>query len=290
MAAYSLSMLRLLLIALAVSWAAPAHAERWQEHRSVALRALEEVDYAKAVEQLEAAIYYALEEAAADRDVAELWENLTAVYLADRQYRRAWDTIAGWDNILSANAGQSWAAEQQARRDQMTRILFQVTRRERGEAAGAAAQTRETGPEAGSDNGVENGPEAGPKTGAKPAAENGANPDAENGAPAADGVLGALAPAAAPIRETPAPAADGYGIHLASYGDEADARSGWAALKSRYPDLLDGKRFALKSVNLGDRGTFVRLMAVPYADSAAASAACADLQRRAQYCVVRPAQ
>jgi hypothetical protein len=280
MATYSISLLRLLLIAFAVSWAAPAHAERWQEHRSVALRALEEVDYAKAIEQLQAAIYYAREEAAADRDVADLWENLTAIYLADQQYRRAWDTIAGWDKILTANAGQPWAAEQQARRDQMTRMLFQVTRRERGE--GATAQSRETGTQAGVENGA---PENG--------AENGASPDAAADPPAADGVLGALAPAAAPIRETPANGvngAAGYGIHLASYGDEADARDGWAALQSRYPDLLGGKRLALKAVSLGDRGTFVRLMAVPYADSAAAGAACADLQRRAQYCVVRQAE
>ena len=80
-----------------------------------------------------------------------------------------------------------------------------------------------------------------------------------------------------------------YGIHLASFGSEANARKSWTQLQARHPDLLDGKTLALRSVDLGDRGVFVRVIAVPYTDSAAARAVCRDLERRAQYCaVLRP--
>lgn len=250
------SPLRLLLVACACLWPGHGYAERWEEHRAAALRALEAVDYAKAIEQVEAAIYYARALPAADRDIAALWENLTALSLADRQYRRAWDSIARWDRVLAANAGHAWAATQQARRDQMTRILFELTRRERGEDAVAERQT--------SDRATD--PGAGP-----------ADSPSYELAPAGD--LGV--PEAAPANGSEA-----YAIHLASYGSEADARQGWAALEARYPDLLSGKRLDLEWVDLGDRGTFVRLFALPFADAQSAGAACADLRRRAQYCAV----
>ena len=77
-----------------------------------------------------------------------------------------------------------------------------------------------------------------------------------------------------------------YGIHLASFSNEANALGGWAALKARYPDHLNSKTYALRLADLGDRGIFVRLIAWPFPDSASARAVCADLQRRAQYCAV----
>jgi len=280
-----------LLLAIAAVFvclgAAPGHAERWQEHRAAALRAIEEIDYAKAIEQLEAAIYYARALPADDRELADLWENLTATCLADQQYRRAWESIAHWNTILVANADQAWAAAQQTRRDQMTRILFETTRIERGEAAGDDAPLSDLAPAG------ENQPIARSATGPAPA-ELAAVPKV-NGAPQAGQAHDVAPPAAAaqdegtqPAEPTPAAVngSDGYGLHLASYGSEASARSGWAALQSLYPDLLAGKRYTLKSVDLGDRGVFVRLIAVPYADSATAADACADLRRRTQYCEV----
>jgi len=267
--------------------AAPGHAERWQEHRAAALRAIEEVDYAKAIEQLEAAIYYARALPADDRDLSDLWENLTATCLADQQYRRAWDSIARWDSILVANADRAWAAAQQTRRDQMTRILFEATRSERGETAGEVALLSDLAPAG------ESGPI--PRSATVQAPGEVAAVPTQNGAPQA-GAAREVVPASAATQvehTTPAelaPAAvngtGGYGIHLASYGSDASARSGWDALQALYPDLLTGKRYTLRSVDLGDRGVFVRLIAVPFADSAAAGAACADLQRRTQYCVV----
>lgn len=273
------------VVAVAVCLAAgPGRAERWQEHRSAALQAIEEVDYAKAIEQLEAAIYYARALPAADRDVSDLWENLTATYLADQQYRRAWDSITHWDAILAANADQAWAAEQQPRRDQMTRMLFEVTRNERGEAAGEKALLSDLAP-AGESEPIERpaSAQAPAGDGALPA-EVAALPEQNGASPNGPRAEEARAPAL--DAATAANGAGSYGIHLASYGSEASARNGWATLQTQYPDVLNGKRYALQSVDLDDRGVFVRLIAVPFADSATAGAACAELRHRAQYCVV----
>lgn len=120
-------------------WSAAGQAQsaRWENHRAAALRAVDEVDYAEAIVQFEAAIYYAEATPAADRDLADLWENLTAAYLADAQYRRVWDAIARWDKVLVANADEPWVTDQRGQRDQMTRLLFDQLRQARDEAAAA---------------------------------------------------------------------------------------------------------------------------------------------------------
>lgn len=132
-----ISIVQLVLLACVCAWAGPAQAARWEDHRASALRAVDEIDYPKAIEQFEAAIYYARELPAADSDIADLWENLTAAYFADEQYRRVWDALSRWDSILAANAGQAWVPEQQTRRDRMARLLFEQTRRARDETAAA---------------------------------------------------------------------------------------------------------------------------------------------------------
>ncbi len=258
MTALSRSLLWLVLPVLICAWSGQAAAARWQDHRTAALRAIEEVDYAKAIEQLGAAIHFAQKLPAADRDIAELWENLTAVYLADAQLEQAWESTRHWDKVLVANAGQPWVAEQQSRLDRMTRILFRETRMTDDRANGTAEQTGEV-----------NG---------NSAALPGASPSR------------ALAPAEGAAMAPPAPADEpgGYGIHLASFSNEANARAGWAALQTRYPDLLKDKTFVLRPVDLGDRGIFLRLIARPFPDSASAHDACRDLQRRSQYCAVMP--
>ena len=246
----------LVVLVFVCAWAGEAHAARWEDHRAAALRAVGEIDYPKAIEQFEAAIYYAQEMPAAGRDIAGLWEDLTAAYFADEQYRRVWDAVARWDKVLIANAGQPWVREQQTMRDQMTRLLFERTRKASAEGAGVEHQTGDLAP--------------------RPAE-----------GPAASSSL-ALAPAEGPARSAAEPTIEPgrYGIHLASFTSEANALSGWATLKARYPDHLNRKTYAPRPADLGDRGIFVRLIAWPFPDSASARAVCADLQRRAQYCAV----
>ncbi len=246
----------LVVLVFVCAWAGEAHAARWEDHRAAALRAVGEIDYPKAIEQFEAAIYYAQEMPAAGRDIAGLWEDLTAAYFADEQYRRVWDAIARWDKVLIANAGQPWVREQQTMRDQMTRLLFERTREASAEGAGVEQRTGDLAP-------------------------------GRAELPAASSSL-TLAPAEGPTRSAAELTIEPgrYGIHLASFSNEANALSGWAALKARYPDHLNSKTYALRLADLGDRGIFVRLIAWPFPDSASARAVCADLQRRAQYCAV----
>lgn len=133
-----ISILRLALLVFVCAWAGHAQAARWEDHRAEALRAIDAVDYPRAIEQFEAAIYFARAQPAADRDIGVLWENLTAAYLADAQYRRVWDAIARWDKVLAANRGEAWARDQVSERDRMTRLLFEELRRARGQAAAEA--------------------------------------------------------------------------------------------------------------------------------------------------------
>ena len=265
-------LLRLVVLVFVCAWAGQAHAARWEDHRAAALRAVGEIDYQKAIEQFEAAIYYAQEMPAADRDIADLWENLTAAYFADEQYRQGWDAIARWDKVLIANAGQPWAREQQTRRDRMTRILFERTRKASAEGAGVEQQAGDLAP--GTAVGSTLGPAASSSLALAPA----------EGPAEAPAEASAEAPARSAAEPTIEPGR--YGIHLASFSNEANAVSGWAALKARYPDHLNSKTYALRLADLGDRGIFVRLIAWPFPDSASARAVCADLQRRAQYCAV----
>ena len=128
----------LILLVFAFFWVGQTQAARWEEHRAIALRAVDEIDYAKAIEQFEAAIYFAQALPAADRDIAGLWEDLSAAYLADEQYRRAWEAISDWDKVLVANAGEAWVRDQQVLRDEMTRLLYEQIRKSRDETAEAA--------------------------------------------------------------------------------------------------------------------------------------------------------
>lgn len=137
MADNSKPILRLVAAIAVCAWASHAQAARWEEHRAAALQAIDRVDYPRAIEQFEAAIYYARSEPATDRDISVLWENLTAAYLADAQYRQVWDAIARWDKVLAANAGEDWVHDQVSERDRMTRLLFEELRRARDQAAAA---------------------------------------------------------------------------------------------------------------------------------------------------------
>ena len=95
------------------------------------------------------------------------------------------------------------------------------------------------------------------------------------------GTLGAAA--------TNAPLTSGdYAIHLVSLGVENNVDSSWHQLNAAYPSQLTGRTLVVKQVDLGDQGTFHRILAAPFADSADAEKACGELEGLGQYCVVLP--
>lgn len=87
----------------------------------------------------------------------------------------------------------------------------------------------------------------------------------------------------------PAPVAaqDGaYAVHLASYRSAAKARRGWHLLKEIFPRLLGNLEMTTEAADLGEHGTFRRVMTGPFGERTAAEALCDRLKARAQYCRV----
>ncbi len=77
-----------------------------------------------------------------------------------------------------------------------------------------------------------------------------------------------------------------YAIHLVSLGIENNVKSSWHQLNAAYPSQLTGRTLVVKQVDLGDQGTFNRILAAPFADSADAEKACSELEGLGQYCAV----
>lgn len=72
--------------------------------------------------------------------------------------------------------------------------------------------------------------------------------------------------------------------HLASYRLQDNAAPGWRELQERFPDALSGLTARLATVDLGDRGVYLRLKAGPLDSPEAANALCARLEAAGSWC------
>jgi len=99
----------------------------------------------------------------------------------------------------------------------------------------------------------------------------------------------AVAPKAAAARQPEAkPMAvspGGYRLQLASLKSAADARKVGDKLKHSYGDVLGAVNFSVVQVNLGDRGTYFRVMAGPMSQNSA-SQVCDALKQRGAACIL----
>ena len=156
-----------------------------------------------------------------------------------------------WDKILAANAAQAWAPEQQRRRDQMTRLLFELTRNTSGEDRDEQEPAGNLAPRAAPE------PIERPIPDPVPAAESLQRTETEAPERPAPGLLPAGEPvqtaaeppgdakpdpAAEPAPETASESASQpviYGIHLASFSNQANAHRSWTQLQAQHPDLLN---------------------------------------------------
>ncbi|MEE2691887.1 MAG: SPOR domain-containing protein [Pseudomonadota bacterium] len=77
-----------------------------------------------------------------------------------------------------------------------------------------------------------------------------------------------------------------YGVHLASYRHEAEARSGWRKLQRENPDELGLLEPRVEKVSIEDRGEFLRLVGGGFTTQEKASALCARLKSKGVYCSV----
>ena len=79
-----------------------------------------------------------------------------------------------------------------------------------------------------------------------------------------------------------------FAIHLESAKSERNVEPSWAALKASYPTQLAGKTLLVKQVDLGDKGTFYRMLVTSFAESSDAESVCGELKSLGQYCAVLP--
>lgn len=77
-----------------------------------------------------------------------------------------------------------------------------------------------------------------------------------------------------------------YGVHLASYRQEAEARIGWRKLQRENPDELGLLEPRVEKVSLDERGEFMRLIGGGFTTQDKATALCARLKARGVYCAV----
>lgn len=89
----------------------------------------------------------------------------------------------------------------------------------------------------------------------------------------------------------PADAVRAARAHLASLRTADEALDAWARLRDAHADALGGLQLVVVELDLGaDAGLFYQVQAGPFADDAAAEAACAALNARGQFCQPVPAR
>jgi len=86
------------------------------------------------------------------------------------------------------------------------------------------------------------------------------------------------------------PTSGDYAIHLESAEIESNVQSSWDHLKATYPAQFANKSLLVREVDMGDRGTFYRILAGPYADASDADTVCRELEGHGQYCAVQSLQ
>ncbi len=75
-------------------------------------------------------------------------------------------------------------------------------------------------------------------------------------------------------------------IQLGSYQSSASVKKGWEVLKKRYPKELSALALSIKTVDLGPKGVYYRLLAGPFRDKDDAINLCKTLNVKGQGCFV----
>ena len=81
-------------------------------------------------------------------------------------------------------------------------------------------------------------------------------------------------------------ASDVFGVHLASYRQLKEAQEGWLKLQRENPDELGLLEARIETVDLPDRGIFLRLIGGALSSEAKAIALCNNIRNRGSYCSV----
>lgn len=76
-----------------------------------------------------------------------------------------------------------------------------------------------------------------------------------------------------------------YAVHVGSFKNAENVAAGWAAVKAKHPDVLQGLTPVVARVRL-ESGEFIRLKAGPFSSWGEAGAACKGLAARGTACTV----
>ncbi len=96
----------------------------------------------------------------------------------------------------------------------------------------------------------------------------------------------ALVPTNAPAPAQRVQSGGGFVVQIASARSDSEARSTFAALQRRFPDVLSGRTANIRAVELDGRGTFHRVRVGPLASRDDATALCQRLRQAGGDCVV----
>ena len=77
-----------------------------------------------------------------------------------------------------------------------------------------------------------------------------------------------------------------FGVHLASYRQLTEAREGWRKLQRENPDELGLLEPRIETVDLPEKGVFLRLIGGGFSSEEKAAALCANLAPKGVYCSV----
>ncbi len=269
------------LVCLVCLWAAtqPALAATWQEQRDAGFRAFANTDYLASAEHLEKALAAARDSQAGPRELGEILDTLSNAYFAAGWFRRARDSIVQWDHVLEASGDEAWVSQQRANRDRLAVLVSELI----GE------------PEADSQS-VPSSPANEPAAAMSARSSEGTSVELEVDQPFAPDEPIDFATAQPTVPDVAAPAAEPisgsgeYAVHLVSLTDIEAVEGSWDQLKQSFPDLLAEKKLEVRQIEVEGQGTFYRIYAAPFADAAAARAACEAFQQLQQYCAVASLQ
>lgn len=115
-------------------------------------------------------------------------------------------------------------------------------------------------------------------------------PKPEVAAPAQDGGDAAPKQTSAKAEQTQHKSDTAMVLHLSSLRSEQAAKREWGDLKRAFPDRLGTMDAEIRKTDLGDKGTFYRVLAGPLKSQTAAKEACAALKAKdkKQYCRILP--
>jgi SPOR domain len=106
-------------------------------------------------------------------------------------------------------------------------------------------------------------------------------------APAAHPRTAAVVPSTEPASISPASPGGGYVVQVTSQRSEAEAKSAYHAMKTKYPDQLGNREAMIRRADLGAKGTFYRAVVGPFVSMEEAAGLCSGLKAAGGNCIVQ---